>query len=76
MSSSALTPDRLRSAIRIESEFRRANRTATRLARISRVVAWLSWLNLIAVSGLFVLLCVVSERWWVSAALTYLPRAP
>jgi endonuclease/exonuclease/phosphatase family metal-dependent hydrolase len=76
MSSSALTPDRLRSAVRIESEFRRANRTATRLARISRVVAWLSWMNLAAVVGAFVLLCVVSERWWVSAALTYLPRAP
>lgn len=37
---------------------------------------WLTVLNCLGVVALLVLLCVVSERWWVSAALTYVPRAP
>ncbi len=44
----------------------------TRLA--GKVVAAVSVLHLVAVIVLLVLLCVVSEDWWVSLALTYLPR--
>lgn len=36
----------------------------------------LSIANTVMVLGLLFLLCVVSEEWWVSAALGYLPRAP
>lgn len=36
----------------------------------------LTWLNAAAVLAVFLLLCIVSERWWVSAVLTYLPRLP
>ena len=32
--------------------------------------------HVIVAAGLLVLLCGVSEDWWVSAALSYLPRAP
>jgi endonuclease/exonuclease/phosphatase family metal-dependent hydrolase len=46
------------------------------LSALARCVTWLTWLNLAAVIGVFVLLCVVSERWWISAVLTYLPRSP
>lgn len=42
----------------------------------SRLVLVFSLLNLTAVLCLLVLLCVVSERWWFSLALSYLPRAP
>jgi endonuclease/exonuclease/phosphatase family metal-dependent hydrolase len=44
--------------------------------RARRWIARLSWLNLAAVVLVLVLLCVVSERWWLSGVLTYLPRAP
>jgi endonuclease/exonuclease/phosphatase (EEP) superfamily protein YafD len=43
---------------------------------IRKVVTWLSWANLAALVGVFVLLCVVSERWWLSTALAFLPRSP
>ncbi|MFV0443585.1 MAG: endonuclease/exonuclease/phosphatase family protein [Planctomycetaceae bacterium] len=41
------------------------------------VGAWvsvLSWANLAAVGLVLFLLCIVSERWWFSAVLGYLPR--
>jgi len=40
------------------------------------LVAALSWLNLAGVIAVVVLLCFVSERWWLSGVLTYLPRIP
>ncbi|MBI1345260.1 hypothetical protein GC163_03135 [bacterium] len=43
---------------------------------MARLVWALSGLNLAAVCTVMVLIFVVSERWWFSAALTYLPRAP
>ncbi len=49
------------------------------VARRVAMVQWLNrlvWMNLAAVGIVFLLLCVVSERWWFSAVLTYLPRAP
>lgn len=47
--------------------------------RSPRAAAWvrtLAWLNLAAVTLAVVLICGVSERWWLSALLTYLPRLP
>ncbi len=41
-----------------------------------RTLVAVSLLNLLAVLTLLVLLCFVSERWWFSLALSYLPRAP
>ena len=40
----------------------------------ARLVHTLSWINLAAVVIALLLICVVSERWWLSALLTYLPR--
>lgn len=45
-------------------------------ALLARWVARLTWINLTAVVGLVVLLGIISERWWLSGLLTYLPRAP
>ncbi|MDZ4683684.1 MAG: endonuclease/exonuclease/phosphatase family protein [Planctomycetaceae bacterium] len=42
----------------------------------ARVVWALSGLNLAIVVGVLILLFVVSERWWVGTAVTYLPRLP
>jgi endonuclease/exonuclease/phosphatase (EEP) superfamily protein YafD len=42
----------------------------------ARLVWCLSGLNLAVVVALLLLVFVVSERWWVAAALTYLPRSP
>lgn len=39
-----------------------------------KVVAVVSVLDLLAVLTLVILLCVVSEEWWLSLAMTYLPR--
>ncbi|MCA9076398.1 MAG: endonuclease/exonuclease/phosphatase family protein [Planctomycetaceae bacterium] len=44
----------------------------TRLA--GRVVSVASVLDLVVVLVLLILLCVVSEDWWLSLAMTYLPR--
>lgn len=44
--------------------------------KIHRALLWLSGANLVAVLGVFALICVVSEHWWLSAALSYLPRLP
>lgn len=44
--------------------------------RIPRLIWALSGLNLVAVVGAMLLVFVVSERWWVSTAVTYLPRSP
>ncbi len=44
--------------------------------RIPRLIWALSGLNLTAVVGALLLVFVVSEHWWVSTALTYLPRSP
>jgi endonuclease/exonuclease/phosphatase (EEP) superfamily protein YafD len=48
--------------------------------RRTRDAVWwvrtLAWLNLAAVVAVVVLICGVSERWWLSALLTYLPRQP
>jgi len=41
-----------------------------------RAVRWLSFGNFAVVAAVVVLICMVSERWWVSAALSYLPRLP
>lgn len=45
-------------------------------SRAARVVWCLSGLNLALVIAVLLLIFVVSERWWVAAALTYLPRSP
>jgi len=42
----------------------------------ARLVWALSGLNLAIVLGVLILLFVVSERWWLGAAVTYLPRLP
>lgn len=44
--------------------------------RAPRWVTALTVANAVLVAALLVLLCAVSEDWWVSAALGYLPRAP
>ena len=44
--------------------------------RAPRWVTGLTAANAVLVAALLVLLCAVSEDWWVSAALGYLPRAP
>lgn len=44
--------------------------------RIARLVWALSGINLTIVVAVILLLFVVSERWWVSTAILYLPRAP
>ncbi|MEZ6064831.1 MAG: endonuclease/exonuclease/phosphatase family protein [Planctomycetaceae bacterium] len=36
----------------------------------------LSWINLALVVVAMLLICFVSEQWWLSGVLTYLPRAP
>lgn len=41
-----------------------------------RVVRWLTAVNFVAVVAVVLLICAVSERWWVGAALSYLPRLP
>lgn len=50
------------------------------IPRVGRDAGWwvrtFAWLNLAAVVSLLVLICGVSERWWLSALLTYLPRQP
>ena len=43
---------------------------------IGRAVAWLSWAYLSLMLVVSVLLFAVSENWWFSSALTYLPRLP
>lgn len=45
-------------------------------ARIVRWVTRLSWGNLAAISGVFLLLQLVSEGWWLSTVFVYLPRSP
>ncbi len=50
--------------------------TSMRQARTAKIVRRLSVANLVLVIALVVLLRVVSERWWLSTALTYLPRTP
>jgi len=42
----------------------------------SKHLTWLSWVNLAADVLIAILDCGISESWWVSAALTYLPRVP
>jgi endonuclease/exonuclease/phosphatase (EEP) superfamily protein YafD len=44
--------------------------------RAGRVVWWLSGLNLAIVVAVLLLIFVVSERWWIAAAISYLPRSP
>src|SRR4029079_14558968 len=39
-------------------------------------VLWLSVANLAVTGTVLLLIFVVSERWWVAAAITYLPRLP
>ena len=54
-----------------------AKRPPSRLQRVvTWIVAMLSVANLAAVLTLLVLLCIVSEQWWLSLALSYLPRLP
>ncbi len=43
---------------------------------VSRILWGLSVLNLLAVLAVLLLLRVISEDWWVTVALTYLPRVP
>uniref|UniRef100_A0A7C4LLZ5 Endonuclease/exonuclease/phosphatase domain-containing protein n=1 Tax=Schlesneria paludicola TaxID=360056 RepID=A0A7C4LLZ5_9PLAN len=43
---------------------------------LARVIWRLSGLNLALVCGVMVLLFVVSERWWIGSAITFLPRLP
>lgn len=45
-------------------------------SRMARIVWALSGLNLVVIIGALLLVFVVSEHWWVSTAITYLPRAP
>ncbi|MEZ6057983.1 MAG: endonuclease/exonuclease/phosphatase family protein [Planctomycetaceae bacterium] len=49
---------------------------AERREWLGRRVGWACWGNLALVTLLLLLICYVSEGWWVSAALTYLPRVP
>ncbi len=44
--------------------------------RIARWVKWLSWTNLAVICGVFLLLQLVSEGWWLSTVFVYLPRSP
>lgn len=44
--------------------------------RVDQVITWLSVVNLVGVVGVMALLCMVSDEWWLSAALSFLPRAP
>ncbi|MBX3437682.1 MAG: endonuclease/exonuclease/phosphatase family protein [Planctomycetaceae bacterium] len=50
--------------------------TSTIRRMFQRLVAFASVMNLLAVITLLVLLGLISEQWWFSTALTYLPRAP
>lgn len=45
-------------------------------AKIARWVTWLSWANLVLMCGVFLLLQMVSEGWWLTTVLVYLPRSP
>ncbi|MBX3441524.1 MAG: endonuclease/exonuclease/phosphatase family protein [Planctomyces sp.] len=74
--STALLPERASPSRKMLPQRKAAGRSPLWRNRVSTVVSLLTWANLAGVLGLFVLLCVVSERWWFSAALTYLPRAP
>src|SRR5687767_11478201 len=55
---------------------------STATPQVSPWKTWRRWLKLLtslnaaAVLLLFLLVCVVSERWWVSAVMSYLPRLP
>jgi endonuclease/exonuclease/phosphatase family metal-dependent hydrolase len=64
----------------VTSRTTRAARCAPPFAATAdRRIVWivrLSWANLAAVGLVMLLLCFLSERWWLSALLTYLPRAP
>jgi len=51
-------------------------RSRRRATLLDQTVLGLSILNLLAVLTLLILLCIVSEGWWFSLALSYLPRLP
>ncbi len=51
-------------------------RPATRRRAWQWWLIGLSVLNALAVLALFVLVCFVSEKWWVSAAISFVPRLP
>jgi endonuclease/exonuclease/phosphatase family metal-dependent hydrolase len=53
-----------------------APETSSSPRRIARVVWALSGINLTIVIGVMLSVFVISERWWISAAIMYLPRAP
>jgi endonuclease/exonuclease/phosphatase (EEP) superfamily protein YafD len=50
--------------------------STTRRSRIERGVRAATVLHVVVAFSLLTLLCGVSEDWWFSAALSYLPRAP
>lgn len=52
-----------------------ATSTAAR-ARLSRIVTWLSGINVALMLGVVALLQLVSEDWWLSTVIVYLPRSP
>ncbi|MDP1795929.1 MAG: endonuclease/exonuclease/phosphatase family protein [Planctomycetaceae bacterium] len=64
MSTATLSPPRTKTVV------------ATPPSRIPRLVWALSGINLAVVIGTLLLVFVVSEHWWVSTAITYLPRSP
>lgn len=52
------------------------DRRRRRRHRIRKTVVWLSWGNLGLLLALVILLRYVSEHWWFTTALVYLPRTP
>lgn len=54
----------------------RRSTDALRGSSIPRLVTWLSLANLAIVASVMALICFVSERWWLSASLSFLPRLP
>ena len=54
----------------------RHHRRETRRRWLDRIVYWASAVNLALVVGVLIALKLVSERWWLSEALLFFPRAP
>ncbi|QDU38389.1 Endonuclease/Exonuclease/phosphatase family protein [Maioricimonas rarisocia] len=52
------------------------SRQTRRRSVFSRIVTVFTVLNALGVAALLLLISVVSEEWWLTAVLTYLPRAP
>lgn len=71
-----LRKDRLTVTTTVSASPPRHQTVVTAPARIARLIWALSGLNLAVVVGALLFVFVVSEHWWVSTAITYLPRSP